>query len=253
MEVIGVGMGRTGTLSLKLALEELGYGPCYHMKEVMGRRDRIKTWRKVTDGTGMPDWDEVYSGFRSTVDWPGAGYWRELVDTYPKAKVILSVRDPEGWADSMFKTIIRFPLHRLSGIERFMYNFISLINPPAMAEPRMLDKVFRRVFGGHEFGRDRPADREYAIESFHKHNEDVKAYVPADRLLVHDVKEGWEPLCAFLGVPVPETPFPRVNDTEAFQKDIVARRNRSTFQVVASTTVIMTAALGVALLTHLLP
>src|SRR6266851_4313653 len=107
MDVIGVGMGRTGTASLKLALEELGFGPCYHMTEVMDRRDRAKAWRRVGDGA-PGDWAELYRGFGSTVDWPGAAYWQELVGAFPNAKVLLTVRDPEKWFDSAFKTVFRF-------------------------------------------------------------------------------------------------------------------------------------------------
>ncbi len=244
MEVIGVGMGRTGTNSLKLALEELGYGPCYHMKEVMDRRDRAKTWRRVLDGDIPADWHELYRGYRSTVDWPGAFYWRELVDTYPDAKVVLSVRDPQRWVDSMYKTIFRFPLRRRNLLARLNFSFFSVLNPNALAVPHMLDGVWRVIFEDRHFGR--PGDREFAIEAFLKHNEEVKAYVPADRLLVYQVSEGWEPLCAFLGVPVPDKPFPRVNDTEEFRRDINARVRKAALQVAGATTALFAIALGIA-------
>jgi hypothetical protein len=242
MEVIGVGMGRTGTLSLKLALEELGYGPCYHMKEVMDRRDRVKAWRRVGDGAPA-DWDEIYRGFRSTVDWPGAAHWRELVDHFPKAKVVLNVRDPQRWADSMYSTIFRFPLRRPHRRDRVMYAFFSVANPGSAQLPQMLDRVWRRVFGDRHF--NKPEDRRFAIETFLKHNEEIKAYVDADRLLVYEVSEGWEPLCAFLGVPVPQTPFPRVNDTKEFQNDIAARTRRAAFQIAGTSTAIVAVILAV--------
>ena len=242
-------MGRTGTLSLKLALEELGYGPCYHMAEVMDRRDRIKAWRNIGDG-GPADWGEIYRGFRSTVDWPGAAHWRELVDAFPEAKVVLSVRDPQRWYESALKTIFSFPLRRRNRLDRFRYNLFSVLNPPSMAVPQMLDRVWNRIFDGRQF--DKPGDREFAIEAFQRHNEEVKAYVPANRLLVYQVSEGWEPLCAFLGVPVPETPFPRVNETEAFRRDIAARTRRSIFQVVGASTALTMVALGIAALTQIL-
>ncbi|HEV2344944.1 MAG TPA: sulfotransferase [Actinocrinis sp.] len=250
MDVIGVGMGRTGTNSLKLALEELGFGPCYHMKEVMDRPERIKTWRRVLDGAQSADWDVLYGGYRSTVDWPGAYYWRELVDAYPKAKVILSVRDSEKWVDSMYKTILRWPLRRPNLIGRLMFTLLRVVAPPSMAESRMLDRVFDRTFQGRHFSR--PEDRQIAIEAFERHNEDIKAYVSADRLLVYQVSEGWEPLCAFLGVPVPDKPFPRVNDAKEFQADIAGRIRKYTIQIAAGITATITVALGIAALTHVL-
>jgi hypothetical protein len=241
MDVISVGMGRTGTLSLKFALEQLGYGPCYHMKEVMNRPDRSKAWRRV--GEGAPaDWDALYDGFRATVDWPGATYWRELVDHFPDAKIILNVRDPERWVDSAYKTVFSFPLRRRNRFERWLYAFFSTVNPPSMYVPRMLDTVWKRDFEDRSF--NRPEDRQFAIDTFLQHNEDVKKYVPADRLLVYQISEGWEPLCSFLGVPVPETQFPQVNDTKEFKRDIAARTRRSVFQVSAGTTALVAVILG---------
>jgi hypothetical protein len=251
LEVIGVGMGRTGTNSLKLALEELGFGPCYHMKEVMDRSDRLKTWRRILDG-GPANWDEVYRGFRSTVDWPGAYYWQELADAYPKAKIILTVRDPERWADSMYKTMFQWPLRRRNRFQRWGYAFLSVVNPPAVAEARMLDRVWNRIFQGRDF--THLGDREFAVNAFLEHNAEVEAYITADRLLVYQVSEGWEPLCEFLGVPVPDKPFPRVNDAKEFQKDISSRNLKYTLQVVAGSTVLSMVALGITLaLTHVLP
>jgi hypothetical protein len=249
MDVVGVGMGRTGTNSLKLALEELGFGPCYHMKEVQDRPERVAKWTRILDGA-TPDWDEVYRGFGSTVDWPGVVYWRELVNTYPKAKVILSVRDPERWVDSMSETLFRFPLRRRTGFERFMYRFYRVVTPAAARVPLMLDRVLSKTFGDLHF--NKPGDREVAMKAFLKHNEDVKAYVPADRLLVFQVSEGWEPLCAFLGVPVPDKPFPRVNDTKEFQDDIAARTRKTTIQVVVQFTVVIAVVLGLLAITGVL-
>jgi hypothetical protein len=247
MDVIGVGMGRTGTLSLKLALEELGYGPCYHMKEVMDRGDRIKAWRRV--GEGAPaDWDELYRGYRATVDWPGAFYWRELVDAYPKAKVILGVRDPERWADSMSQTLWRWPLRRRNLFSRWMYTLFSAVNPSSLAVPRMLDHVWDQIFDRRNF--DKPGDREVAIKSFVRHNEEVKAYVEPGRLLVYQISQGWEPLCEFLGVPVPQTPMPRVNESAEFRRDMVARTVKSVVQVTSVVVTLVAVALGVAAMTH---
>ncbi|HEV2346261.1 MAG TPA: sulfotransferase [Actinocrinis sp.] len=249
MDVIGVGMGRTGTNSLKLALEELGFGPCYHMKEVQDHAERPAAWIRILDGA-TPDWDEVYRGYGSTMDWPGTAFWRELVDAFPKAKVVLSERDPQRWVDSMAKTLFRWPLRRRNGFQRAMYRFLCVMTPGAARVPLMLDRVLTRTFGDVHFSR--PGDRDVAIKAFLKHNEDVKAYVPADRLLVFQVSEGWEPLCAFLGVPVPETPFPRVNDTKEFQDDIAARTRRVAIQTVVEMTLIMAAIVGAVALTGVL-
>ena len=248
MEVIGVGMGRTGTLSLKFALEELGYGPCYHMHEVMDRLDRLRAWQRIGDGAPA-DWDEMYRGYHSTVDWPGAAYWRELVDAYPDARVILTIRDPDKWFDSALKTIFSFPLRRHNRLQRWNYAFFSTVNPVALAIPQMLDRVWNRVFDGLQF--DRPGDRQRAIDAFLRHNEEVKAYVDADRLLVYEVSQGWEPLCAFLGVPVPQRPFPRVNDTQEFIRDNNARVRKAVYPVAAvSTAIVALLAIGIAAATY---
>jgi hypothetical protein len=242
-------MGRCGTLSLKHALEELGYGPCYHMKEVMDRGDRIKAWKRVNYGAPA-NWDELYRGFRSTVDWPGCFYWKELVDHYPDAKIILGVRDPEKWADSMDQTMWRWPLRRRNWFSRWNYAIFSVLNPTSLAVPRMLDPILDKTFDYRSF--NQPDDREYAIKAFIKHSEDVKAYVPADRLLVYEISQGWEPLCEFLGVPVPQTPMPRMHESEVFKADIARRTRKSVFQVATVITLIVAVVLGITM-THILP
>ena len=248
MEVIGVGMGRTGTLSLKLALEELGFGPCYHMREVMDRHDRIRSWKRIGDGAPA-DWDEVYRGFRSSVDWPGAAYWRELADAYPKAKLILTVRDADKWYDSALKTIFRFPLRRHNAAQRFAYAFCSTVNPIALAIPNMLDRVWNKIFDGRQM--NGPEDRKAVIAAFLQHNEEIKASVDAERLLVYEISEGWEPLCAFLDVPVPQTPFPQVWEAQAFIRDSDARVRKAIYQITAgSVAAVAVVALGVAAATR---
>lgn len=249
MDVIGVGFGRTGTASLKLALEQLDFGPCYHMTEVMDRRDRIRQWRRVAEGQ-RPDWPEIYRGFRSTLDWPGVAYWRELVAAFPEAKVILTVRDPQRWYESAFNTVFRFPMRRHNHMERLLYAFLGAVNPRASELPRMLDAaVWRRQFEDRHF--DRPEDRAFAIEAFERHNAQVQESVPADRLLVYRVDQGWEPLCSFLGVPVPDRPFPRVNETEEFMRDIAIRRRKAIVPVVAGSTAVMAViAVAVAFMTR---
>lgn len=190
LDVIGAGLGRTGTLSLKLALEQLGLGPCYHMLEVRAAPERLEHWNRIAAGEKV-DWEEVFAGFRSTVDWPACNYWRELMARYPDAKVILSLRDPDAWFRSTQATIFSDAVQ--SGA------------PPSVV--KILTDVVGKDLG----------DRESCIAAFERHNASVKAGVPAGRLLVFDAKQGWEPLCAFLGVPVPDAPFPAVNTTEQFR------------------------------------
>jgi len=192
LSVIGAGFGRTGTLSLKLALEQLGFGPCHHMVEVFKDPAAPGRWEAAADGQSV-DWSDVLRGFSSTVDWPSATFYRELAEAFPQAKVILTVRDPQAWFASTQATIFARPYDDQ--------------NDPFQ---RMVGKVVGRLFD------HRLADRDKVIEVFERHNETVRRTIPADRLLVYDVAQGWEPLCAFLGVPVPETPMPKVNSTEEF-------------------------------------
>jgi hypothetical protein len=203
LDIIGPGFGRTGSKSMKLALEQLGYAPCHHMHEVGERPELLPAWDAVSRGEAV-DWDEVFDGYRSQVDWPGARVWRELVAHYPHAKVVLTVRDPNAWFDSLEKTILPFIAMR---------GRHSRPHLDAVAE--MVQRlVFEGVFDG------RMAERDHAIAVFERHNAEVKASVPADRLLVMDVAEGWAPLCRFLGKPVPDTPFPRTNSSDEFKERI---------------------------------
>lgn len=206
MEVVGAGFGRTGTLSLKEALDHLGFGPTYHMTEVMATPRHKAVWRRAAAGVPV-DWDDLFAGYRSTVDWPGARFWRELLRAYPDAKVVLSVRDPDRWYDSVRETIFR-----MSGS---FAAFAGLLYPPARGMHALTgDVIWNGTFAG------RFADKEYALGVYRRHNDDVRAEVPGDRLLVFEVREGWEPLCAFLGVPVPDVPFPHVNDRESMNERV---------------------------------
>lgn len=195
LSVIGAGFGRTGTLSLKLALERLGFGPCYHMEEVIRRPERFAAWTAAVTSPA-PDWDGLFEGYGATVDWPAATFWRQLAAHYPNAKVILSLRDPESWFESTQKTIFNPAL--------------LAATTPVAAE--MLGHTIGSLF---EKGVN---DRESAIRAFERHNAEVIASLPRDRLLVFEAKEGWAPLCAFLGCEVPDEPYPRVNDTADFKK-----------------------------------
>jgi hypothetical protein len=201
LSVIGSGFPRTGTLSLKLALEQLGFGPCFHATELFMRLDRLPLW--VQAGEGEADWDAIFAGYHATVDAPGCYFWRELAERYPSAKVLHSVRDPATWFDSTQATV-------------FGPNSPSA-NPPPPAKP-FFDMLSRRR-GGLNL-----QDRDEMLAWFERHTREVRATIPAERLLVFEVREGWAPLCAFLGVPIPETPFPRVNRREELAA-LMAQRN----------------------------
>jgi hypothetical protein len=213
MQVLGAGFGRTGTSSLKEALEILGYGPCYHMEDVAENPERIRSWRAAA-GPDPVDWDEIFAGFESAVDWPAAAFWRELVSHYPDAKVILTVRDPALWYESAVRTIFSGPLRAEGQPGQAIYRILQRLRPRFGAFTSMVEEaVHNRVF-------DVPlSHREEVIATFERHIREVQAEVPADRLLTYDVKDGWAPLCAFLGVAVPDRPFPRSNDTKTYQRE----------------------------------
>ena len=220
LKVIGVGFGRTGTLSLKQALEYLGFAPCEHMSNLAADLDRIPLWLEAArrKEAGEPiDWESLFAGYQATADWPGTFFWRELVAAYPDARVILTVRDPDRWYDSAAETILRSAV--AAGDEHpksYPPEFVAIRE----AMKPLLDAVlFNGTFQG------RAADRAFATEIFVRHNAMVQAEVPAERLLIYEVAQGWEPLCKFLGVPVPVAePFPRVNDAATFRAR-VARFN----------------------------
>lgn len=192
LEVIGAGPGRTATFSLKFALEHLGFGPCYHMLEVFRHATRnIPLWQDVADG--RPDWDTIFEGYRSTTDNPACVYWRELAAYYPEAKVVLTVRDADAWVESCSETI----------------NSPRLL---ASLEGSALMRMFKGNYLG-QFG-DHIDDPEWMASWYRSYNQEVIDTIAPERLLVFHPKDGWEPLCAFLGVPVPAEPFPRVNSRE---------------------------------------
>jgi hypothetical protein len=216
LKVIGAGMGRTGTESLKMALEQLGFGRCYHMFELMKNPEHLPEWEKLSRGE-KPNYEFLFQGYQSCTDFPAALYYREFMQQYPEAKVVLTVRDADKWYDSASKTILRV-------MPSFFYTvvrFFGLFSKTAQAYPAIHRYAVRIVHQGIFNGRTH--DREYTKAVFNAWNEEVKRAVPADRLLVFEVKDGWEPLCRFLGVPVPSTPFPRANDSDSFDKNLARR------------------------------
>jgi hypothetical protein len=202
LKVIGAGLGRTGTMSLKVALEQLGLGPCFHMIDVWANLPgSLKLWEAA--GRGEADWETIFAGYNSTVDYPGCTYWRELIAEYPDAKVILSTRNADSWFESVSTTIFG-PFSRAA---------IASIDAGGFFERSVLK----------DFDAQRMNDRAYMTDFFERWNAAVIAEVTPDRLLVFEAKQGWEPLCAFLGVPVPESPYPRVNSREEMQQRGIAR------------------------------
>ena len=215
MKVIGAGFGRTGTRALKAALERLGYGPCYHMSEVIEQPYRVRQWLEIGEGA-TPDWEAIFAGYQATMDWPAAAYWRELAEHYPDAKIILTVRDPQRWYDSVGATIFRSALAEqrpLPAHRRLIRWLVARRAPDFALYPRMARAtVMERIFGG------RVDDRAHAVRVFEQHVAEVRDSIPAERLLVFNVGEGWAPLCQFLGCPVPDEPFPQVNERAAFRR-----------------------------------
>ena len=197
LQVVGAGLGRTGTHSLKIALEQLLGGPCYHMVEVFGRPDDIPIWQAAIDGQ-MPDWNQFFSDYRAAVDWPAGGFWREISAAHPDAVVLLSSRDADSWWKSASNTIF------LMG-DRWQGD-PSMAAQMAMAID-MLSKTFTPNW----------RDETEAKRAFEAHNADVRASVPADRLIDYRPGDGWAPICEKLGLAVPSEPFPHVNSTEEFR------------------------------------
>jgi hypothetical protein len=208
LKVVGAGFGRTGTLSLKYALEKLGFGPCYHMREVFPRPDHVRAWHRLAF-TGVMDWDALFQDFRATVDWPSARWWRELAAHYPDAKVILSLRNPEAWYKSMSDTIYQ-PMK--NPVRADVPELIRLQNE--MARKAILADTFDNRF----------ENKAHAIEVFNRHNQKVRDTIDPARLLVFEARDGWAPLCRFLDVPVPAEPYPHVNDTVSTQAMIQQMR-----------------------------
>jgi hypothetical protein len=195
LSVIGAGYGRTGTLSLKIALEQLGYVKCHHMLEVINDSRQSAGWMAAALGEPT-NWDDLYQGYQAAVDWPTCHFYRALADYYPDAKVILSVRDPLAWFHSISNTTLRV-------IKQGMAD--------GSTTPNLGSELV--VKGAFEGDLDDP---DHAVAIFNRHTEEVKAGIDSDRLLVFDVRQGWKPLCAFLNKPVPTGDFPRSNSQEEF-------------------------------------
>jgi hypothetical protein len=214
MKLIGAGLPRTGTLSQKVALEMLGVGPCYHMVNVLADLDEAQDWQRGLDGEGP--WDDIFDGYQSTVDWPGSFFYKELAEYYPDAKVLLSIRDPETWERSMRDTI--WGIFYGEMLMRDLSEAREKVDPKWRGYTDMMKGMWQRS-GLINAGADTTsADMRAAMERYHQEVQDT---VPADRLLVWSVSDGWEPLCEFLGAPVPDQPFPHLNDSKVFAERVI--------------------------------
>jgi Sulfotransferase domain len=207
-------MPRTGTLTQKMALEMLGLGPCYHMVDVLADLDQAALWESALDGEHP--WEQIFDGFHSTVDWPGGYFYRELIDVYPEAKVLLSVREPEAWERSMRQTV--WAVRHGESLIRLLSSAQAHVSPQWQGFLQMIDRLVWEGNGTFASGHATP---EQLIETMNRHTEEVRRSVPPERLLVWSVAEGWEPLCEFLELPVPEEPFPHINDRTEFLNRII--------------------------------
>ena len=186
LKVIGAGFGRTGTDSMREAIGLLGFGPCHHMFEVNQDEGQRNAWRAVANGA-KPDWKSLFAGYSACVDWPSAFYWRELMEFFPAAKVVLTYRSTESWWSSFEQTILAY-IKRVEDKNSLVITLIA-----------------EQVFGG------RPDDRKHAMAVYEANVRAVLDDVPAGRLLVHRLGDGWETLCAHLNAPLPSEPFPQRN------------------------------------------
>lgn len=199
LKVIGSGFGRTGTMSTKQALEQLGFGPCHHMIEVMENPDQAAYWKSIAAGEQV-DWVAVFDGYNAQVDWPGAAVWEQTAVAFQDAKVVHTERPEDVWWNSFNGTI-----------GKFFTTAPTLDLPPHMQDifATMSAWFLKDTFDDH-------TDRDAAIAAYRRNNQKVRDTIPSERLLVFDVAEGWEPLCGFLEVPIPATPFPRSHARDEF-------------------------------------
>lgn len=203
LKVIGSGFGRTGTNSLQLALQDLGFDKCYHMYEIFPEPERSVDWLNAALGKPV-DWEKVFDGYQSAVDWPATFFWETFLNLYPDAKVVHTERPAEKWYDSISNTI--FALMK----EGMKAGADDDTGVPNVQRDMVVEIVIKQTFGGNI------EDKDHIIDVYNKHNAKVKATVPPERLLVFDVSEGWQPLCSFLDVPVPSEDFPRTNARDEF-------------------------------------
>uniref|UniRef100_UPI004048A8FD sulfotransferase family protein n=1 Tax=Yoonia sp. TaxID=2212373 RepID=UPI004048A8FD len=201
LEIIGTGMSRTGTMSTRTALETLGLGPCHHMMELFANPQQVDVWTQVATGK-THDWESVFAGYTSQVDFPGGRVWQQTIEAFPAAKVIHTERPEDDWWASFSKTVLKVWTHHAT-LTRNMPQHIKDIF--VTLTPFYIDDTF----GGLP-------DKDMALDAYRRNNRLVREIVPADRLLVFTPSDGWAPLCNFLGTPIPATPFPKSNGRDEF-------------------------------------
>lgn len=206
LQVIGAGLGRTGTLTLKIALEQLGFGPCHHMVEVFAHPEQAVFWRKAADG-GPVEWEDLFCDYGASVDWPSAHFYKQLAARYPDAKVILTLRDPQRWYASMSETILKVAAE-----------MAAKADPQSPDPSRFAEIIIAKNTFGYDFSQAN------VIAAFEAHNAEVQRVIAPQRLLVFEAVQGWTPLCDFLGVREPQTPFPRTNAREEFWAHLAEAR-----------------------------
>ena len=232
IRVIGAGFGRTGTGSLRFALERLGFGKCYHMSEIMDHPKKTRDWIKARQKKYV-DWDDVFDGYQATVDWPSCAFYKELHEYYPEAKVILTVRDPDEWYRSTYETIYAMTKARNKIIARL---FPAARNMKQMIIGMVWEGTFHHKF----------ENEIYAKIIFKNHIEEVKRTVPKEQLLIYEITQGWEPLCKFLAVPVPQgEPFPIINDLKSMK---ILLRKRILFSIIINLLILTTVIIAIILL-----
>ena len=198
--VIGAGLPRTGTSSLKAGLEQLLDGPCYHMFELGQRReaDGVR-WVQALRGD-RAELEAVLDGWAGAVDWPASILWREMAEQFPDATVVLSHRgSADAWWTSADVTVWEAMRRTEAGDDDVLRSF---------------NRLMRRAASLPQEGWDDPA---IAKAWYEQHYRDVVDVIPAERLVIWEPTDGWEPLCTALNLPVPEVPFGHHNSTADFR------------------------------------
>lgn len=215
IKIIGAGLGRTGTMSLKLALEALGYNRCYHMSELLNDPSRLKYWKEFQK-SGKTSYDDLFDGYMAAVDYPAAALYKDLYRQIPGCKVILTVRDPEEWYESVKRTIYSVSPKSFKEIASLIYRAMTNKNVRRVGPVFQLNDrlIWKKQFQG------KFKDKAFAMDRFHQWNEEVINTIPEEDLLVMKISDGWEPLCAFLNKEVPKIEFPLSNKRQDFKQKV---------------------------------